>query len=69
MGMTRCSVDPCLYIKKSDEDFIVLCVHSDDGNLISTKKESIEEFMTASMESVRKAKILLESFKVFEHLW
>ena len=58
MDMVRCPVDPCLYIKRTEEDFIMLCVHVDDGKLISTKKECIEEFMEVLLQNVRKAKIL-----------
>ena len=58
MGMVRCPVDPCLYLKRTGEDIIILCVHVDDGKLISTKKECIEEFLEVLLQHVRKVKLL-----------
>ena len=58
MEMIRCPVDPCLYLKRIGEDIIILCVHVDDGKLISTKKEYIEEFLQTLLQHVRKVKIL-----------
>ena len=32
MGMQRCPVDPCLYMKRFGDDILLLCVHVDDGS-------------------------------------
>jgi len=60
MEMQRCPVDPCLYIKRINKDeYIFLCVHVDDGKIVSTRKEYIDEFVVHTlMKHVTKAKVL-----------
>ena len=59
MGMQRCPVDACLYMKRINKDeYLFLCVHVDDGKIVSTRKEYIDEFVHTLMQHVTKAKVL-----------
>ena len=55
-GLERCPVQPCLYKKvTADGDFMFMCVHVDDGLLVTNSAVLRDEFREHLQSSVRQA--------------
>jgi hypothetical protein len=57
MGFHRCDVVPCLYIRGTpdSDDYMVVCVHVDDGYIISKSEGAIDTFITDLMKEIHNA--------------
>ncbi|MBL4704061.1 MAG: DDE-type integrase/transposase/recombinase [Flavobacteriales bacterium] len=60
LGFVRCPVLPCLYYLHRGDDVITNCVHVDDGCVIGTSKDLIEQFITGFNKHVYKVTLLWE---------
>jgi hypothetical protein len=64
MGFKRCPMDPCLYkLEKTIEGpnglviLILLCIHVDDGLVVSNTKEADDWFMKELLKHIRKTTV------------
>ena len=57
MGFHRCEVVPCLYIRGTpdSEDYMLVCVHVDDGYIISKLEGAIDKFIEDLMKEIHNA--------------
>jgi hypothetical protein len=65
MKFVRCPVEPCLYkYKNSRNEFLIICVHVDDGLMISNSDQLIYDFITMFKTHVKDA-VLYNPIKRF----
>ena len=57
MGFHRCDVVPCLYIRGTpdSDDYMVVCVHVDDGYIVSKSEGAIDTFIIDLMKEIHNA--------------
>ncbi len=57
MGFHRCNVVPCLYIRGTpdSDDYMLVCVHVDDGYIVSKSEGAIDTFIIDLMKEIHNA--------------
>jgi hypothetical protein len=57
LGFERCPVVACLYKKTVNDNFMYLCVHVDDGLVMSNSEEFIADFLEIFLKEVNEIRI------------